>query len=157
MYFMRKIFKFLTVFFILSLFFTVFGAQNKKNINAKNNIEMTILYTNDLHAHVDPFLFRAIDEKEKVGGFANITAFVKDVKKNKDTVFFFDAGDYFTGPAISTLTEGEAIVDIVDTMGYDAVSVGNHEFDHGWKNAFEKLKKYKTPVVLSNIYIEESG
>ena len=154
---MRKIFRFFTVFFILSLFFTVYGAQNKKNINTKKNIEITILYTNDLHAHVDPFLFRAIDEKEKVGGFANITAFVKGVRKKKDTVFFFDAGDYFTGPAISTLTEGEAIVDIVDTMGYDAVSVGNHEFDHGWKNTLEKLKKYKTPVVLSNIYIEESG
>ena len=154
---MRKLFRFLTVFFILSLFFTVYGAQNKKNTNTKKNIEMTILYTNDLHAHVDPFLFRAIDEKEKVGGFANITAFVKGVRKKKDTVFFFDAGDYFTGPAISTLTEGEAIVDIVDTMGYDAVSVGNHEFDHGWKNGLEKLKKYKTPVVLSNIYIEENG
>ena len=154
---MKKMFRFFTVFFILSLFFTVYGAQNKKNTNTKKDMEVTILYTNDLHAHVDPFLFRAIDEKEKVGGFANITAFVKDVKKQKNTVFFFDAGDYFTGPAISTLTEGEAIVDIVDTMGYDAISVGNHEFDHGWQNALEKLKKYKTPVVLSNIYIEETG
>ncbi|MCP1226385.1 bifunctional UDP-sugar hydrolase/5'-nucleotidase [Sebaldella sp. S0638] len=154
---MRKIFKFLTVFFILSLFFNIYGVQNKKNTDAKKNIKITILYTNDLHANVDPFLFRAIDEKEKVGGFANITAFVKDVKKNRDTVFFFDAGDYFTGPAVSTLTEGEAIVDIVDTMGYDAIAVGNHEFDHGWKNALEKLKKYKTPVVLANIFIEESG
>ena len=152
---MRKLFRFLTVFFILSLFFTVYGAQNKKNTNAKKNIEMTILYTNDLHAHVDPFLFRAIDEKEKVGGFANITAFVKDIKKNRKTVFFFDAGDYFTGPAISTLTEGEAIVDIVDTMGYDAISVGNHEFDHGWQNAHEKLEKYKTPVVLSDDPLDE--
>ena len=63
---MRKIFRFFTVFFILSLFFTVYGAQNKKNINTKKNIEITILYTNDLHAHVDPFLFRAIDEKENI-------------------------------------------------------------------------------------------
>lgn len=156
--FMKKMFKFFTIFFILSIFFTAYGVQNKKNtITKKDTIDMTILYTNDLHAHVDPFLFRAIDEKEKVGGFANITAFVKDIKKKKDTVFFFDAGDYFTGPAISTLTEGEAIVDIVDTMGYDAISVGNHEFDHGRQNALEKLKKYKTPVVLSNIYVEENG
>ena len=153
---MKRVFNFFIAFLILPLFFTVFGEQGRY-VNAKKNIEITILYTNDLHANVDPFLFRGIDEKEKVGGFANIAAFVKEKRKKNETVFFFDAGDYFTGPAISTLTEGEAIVDIVDSMGYDAVSVGNHEFDHGWKNALEKLKKFKTPVVLSNIFITETG
>ena len=78
--------------------------------------EVTILHTNDLHAHVEPFLFRGLDANRKVGGFANITTYVKSVKeqeKGKREVLFLDAGDYFTGPYISSLTEGEAIIDII--------------------------------------------
>lgn len=65
-------------------------------------------------------------------------------RKSKD-VFFFDAGDYFTGPYISTLTKGEAIIDIMNTMPFDAVSVGNHEFDHGVPNMVSQLSKAKFP------------
>ncbi|MGL4568175.1 MAG: metallophosphoesterase, partial [Fusobacteriaceae bacterium] len=116
--------------------------------------ELTILHTNDLHAHVEPFLFRGLDPNRKVGGFANITTFAKSIKeqeKGKREVLFLDAGDYFTGPYISSLTEGEAIIDIMNTMGYDAVTVGNHEFDHGWENGREKLRKAEFPILLGNV------
>ncbi len=49
----------------------------------------------------------------------------------------------FTGPYISTLTKGEAIIDIMNTMPFDAVSVGNHEFDHGVPNMVSQLSKAK--------------
>lgn len=122
--------------------------------------DFTILHTNDIHSHVDPFLFRGLDENKKVGGFANITTFVKNVKeqeKGKREVLFLDAGDYFTGPYISSLTKGEAIIDIMNTMGYDAVSIGNHEFDYGWKDAQKKLAKAEFPLLLGNIFEEETG
>ena len=122
--------------------------------------EVTILHTNDLHAHVEPFLFRGLDANRKVGGFANITTYVKNVKeqeKGKREVLFLDAGDYFTGPYISSLTEGEAIIDIMNTMEFDAVTVGNHEFDHGWENGREKLKQATFPIVLGNVYEDKTG
>ncbi|MGL5578719.1 MAG: bifunctional metallophosphatase/5'-nucleotidase, partial [Fusobacteriaceae bacterium] len=122
--------------------------------------ELTILHTNDLHAHVEPFLFRGLDPNRKVGGFANITTFAKSIKeqeKGKREVLFLDAGDYFTGPYISSLTEGEAIIDIMNTMGYDAVTVGNHEFDHGWENGREKLRKAEFPILLGNVYEDKTG
>ncbi|MCV4725584.1 bifunctional metallophosphatase/5'-nucleotidase, partial [Escherichia coli] len=75
--------------------------------------------------------------------------------KNKAT-FYFDAGDYLTGPYISSLTKGEAIIDIMNTMPFDAVSIGNHEFDHGWDNALRQLSKANFPVLLGNVYHKES-
>nr|WP_276581065.1 bifunctional UDP-sugar hydrolase/5'-nucleotidase [Citrobacter cronae] len=114
--------------------------------------DITIYYTNDLHAHVSPEIVPYVSKTRKVGGFAAISKIVKDAKsKNKD-VFFFDAGDYFTGPYISTLTKGEAIVDILNTMPYDAVSVGNHEFDHGHENLVKQVSKLKFPVLLDNVF-----
>lgn len=72
-------------------------------------------------------------------------------------MFFFDAGDYFTGPYISTLTKGEAIIDIMNTMPFDAVSVGNHEFDHGVPNMVSQLSKAKFPILLGNIYYTDTN
>ena len=120
---------------------------------------LTILHTNDLHAHVEPFLFRGLDANRKVGRFANITTYVKSVKeqeKGKREVLFLDAGDYFTGPYISSLTEGEAVIDIMNTMGFDAATIGNHEFDHGWENGREKLKQATFPLLLGNVYEDKT-
>lgn len=120
------------------------------SVNAK---DVTIYYTNDLHAHVSPGKIPAVDKERLVGGFANIATIVNDAKKRNKDVFFFDAGDYFTGPYISTLTKGEAIIDIMNTMPFDAVSVGNHEFDHGVDNMVKQLSKAKFPVLLGNVFI----
>lgn len=114
--------------------------------------DITVYYTNDLHAHVTPEIIPYISTTRPVGGFAAISKIVKDAKKKEQDVFFFDAGDYFTGPYISTLTKGEAIVDILNTMPYDAVSVGNHEFDHGYKNLTTQLKRLRFPVLLDNVF-----
>lgn len=72
--------------------------------------------------------------------------------KNKAT-WFFDAGDYFTGPYISSLTKGKAIIDILNTMQYDAATIGNHEFDHGWDNTLLQLSRAKFPIVQGNIFM----
>ncbi len=65
----------------------------------------------------------------------------------------FDAGDYFTGPYISSLTKGKAIIDIMNTMPFDAVTIGNHEFDHGWDNTLLQLSQAKFPIVQGNVFI----
>lgn len=120
---------------------------------AKN---VTIYYTNDLHAHVSPGKIPAVDKARAVGGFANIATLVNDARKESKDVFFFDAGDYFTGPYISNLTKGEAIIDIMNTMPFDAVSVGNHEFDHGVDNMVKQLSKANFPILLGNVFYTNS-
>lgn len=119
--------------------------------------EMTVIYTNDLHAHVEPYKLPYIDSgKRTVGGFANISTLVKQEKKKNKATFYFDAGDYFTGPYISSMTKGKAIIDILNTMSLDAASVGNHEFDHGWDNTLLQLSQAKFPILLGNVFYQNS-
>ncbi|MBX4298518.1 metallophosphoesterase, partial [Mycobacterium tuberculosis] len=87
------------------------------------------------------------DGKRDIGGWANITTMVKQEKAKNNATWFFDAGDYFTGPYISSLTKGKAIIDIMNTMSYDAVTIGNHEFDHGWDNTLLQLSQATFPIV----------
>jgi 2',3'-cyclic-nucleotide 2'-phosphodiesterase (5'-nucleotidase family) len=118
---------------------------------------VTIIYTNDLHAHVEPYKVPYIaDGKRDVGGFANISTFVKQEKLLNKATFYFDAGDYFTGPYISSLTKGKAIIDIMNTMSVDAASVGNHEFDHGWDNTLLQFSQAKFPILLGNVFYQHS-
>ena len=78
--------------------------------------DVTIIYTNDLHAHVEPYKVPWIaDGKREIGGWANITTLVKQEKEKNKATWFFDAGDYFTGPYISSMTKGKAIIDIMNT------------------------------------------
>lgn len=120
--------------------------------------DITIIYTNDLHAHVEPYKVPYIaDGKRDVGGWANITTLVKQEKAKNEATWFFDAGDYFTGPYISSLTKGKAIIDIMNTMPFDAVTMGNHEFDHGWDNTLLQLSQAKFPIVQGNIFYQNSN
>lgn len=114
--------------------------------------KLTILYSNDLHAHLEPHKVPWVSETRLVGGFANIATLVKREKAANPFTVYFDAGDYFTGPYISSLTKGEAIIDAMNYLGLDAACVGNHEFDHGWQNAIEQFKKAKFPILNGNIF-----
>ena len=120
--------------------------------------DVTIIYTNDLHAHVEPYKVPWIANGTRdIGGWANISAMVKQEKAKNSATWFLDAGDYFTGPYISSLTKGKAIIDIMNTMNFDAVTMGNHEFDHGWDNTLLQLSQAKFPIVQGNIFYQNSS
>jgi len=143
---MKKLnFVFLVVFLSFSAFSVFAIAAEKK---------LTVLYTNDLHAHFEPHIVPWVSKTRKVGGFVNIATLVKREKKaNKHTVYF-DAGDSFSGPYHSFLTKGEAVIDAMNYLGLDASAVGNHEFDHGWQNSLEQFKKAKFPLLNGNIFLK---
>jgi len=119
--------------------------------------ELTILYSNDLHAHLEPHKVPWISSTRKVGGFANIATRVKKEKAANSHTVYFDAGDYFTGPYVSSLTKGEAIIDAMNYLGLDAAAIGNHEFDHNWRNAQKQFAKARFPILNGNIFVKDSG
>ncbi len=121
------------------------AAQKKK---------LSILYSNDLHAHLEPHRVPWISETRLVGGFANFATLVKREKAKNPNTLYFDAGDFFTGPYISSLTKGEAVIDAMNYLGLDAACVGNHEFDHGWENAQVQMAKAKFPILNGNVFIK---
>ena len=116
--------------------------------------KLTVLYTNDLHAHFEPHIVPWVSKTRKVGGFANIAALVKKEKAANPHTVYFDAGDSFAGPFVSSLTKGEAVIDAMNYLGLDAAAVGNHEFDYGWENAMEQFKKAKFPLLNGNIFLK---
>lgn len=138
---MKKSFLLLIFAFVFQISF----AQEKK---------LTVLYTNDLHAHFEPHIVPWADKTRKVGGFANIAALVKKEKKANPNTVYFDAGDSFAGPYVSSLTNGEAVIDAMNYLGLDAGCVGNHEFDYGWDVALEQFKKAKFPLLNGNIFLK---
>ena len=115
---------------------------------------MSILYTNDLHSHLLPSIQTRISETRPVGGFANIATLVREKKLSDPDTIYIDSGDYFSGPYVSTLTEGEAVIKSMNYLGIDAACIGNHEFDHGWDNMLEQIKEAEFPILNGNIFYE---
>ena len=114
--------KILVFFFLLSLNFnSVLCAEEK---------EITILYTNDFHSAFDPIPAYWIDGSPRLGGAAHLLTLINQIREKEETVFLFDSGDMFTG-TLATLTNGEALLEMMMTMEYDALGIGNHEFDYG--------------------------
>lgn len=138
---------------LLLLYVLVFQIAFASPILAQEK-KLNILYTNDLHAHLEPFIVPWVSKTRKVGGFANIAALVKREKAANPNTLYFDAGDWFAGPYVSSLTKGEAVIDAMNYLGLDAACVGNHEFDYGWENALEQFKRAKFPLLNGNIFLK---
>jgi len=145
----------LSLLLILFLFQENYAQQTA--IENKETRKLTILYTNDLHSNLEPFKVSWISETRDVGGFANIAALVKEEKKADTNTLYFDAGDFFTGPNYCSLTNGEAIIDVMNYMQIDAACIGNHEFDFGWPNMLDQFQKARFPILNGNIFNSRSG
>ncbi len=114
--------------------------------------ELTILYTNDIHAQVRPLKTVWKENEAEMGGFPQIATLVKDIRKREPYVLLLSAGDVMTGPPISRLTGGEAVFDLMNLMGYDAMCLGNHEFDQGWRNVVNRIYQADFPVLAANVF-----
>ena len=83
--------------------------------------EIIIYSLNDFHGMIFP--------NESCCGISKIGEFIINQKKNNDCVIVLSAGDMFQGGSVSTLTKGEALVEAMNIIGFDAMTIGNHEFD----------------------------
>jgi 2',3'-cyclic-nucleotide 2'-phosphodiesterase (5'-nucleotidase family) len=113
--------------------------------------EVTILYTNDFHSAFDPIPAYWLPGAPKLGGAAHLAALIQQVRRRDPTVFLFDTGDMFTG-MLSFLTHGEALMEMMMSMGYDAMAIGNHEFDYGSENFTRQMHRVPFPVLGANIF-----
>ena len=115
----------------------------------KEEQDTVILHTNDVHG-------RIVEEKVVIGDAKLATVIEKEREKGNQTTLVVDAGDAFQGLPISNSTKGEARAKILNEMGYDAMAVGNHEFDFG----LDEAKKYKEilnfPLLSSNTYVNRA-
>ena len=108
--------------------------------------DTVILHTNDVHG-------RIVEEKGVIGDAKLATVIEQERAKSNQTTLVVDAGDAFQGLPISNSTKGEARAEILNKMQYDAMAVGNHEFDFGLDEAKKYKEILKFPLLSSNTYI----
>lgn len=112
-------------------------------------VTVSILHTNDIHTHIEPF--KSSNPKyDGKGGMARIAEMAaKSRQKNPDTLLF-DAGDMFQGTPYFNYYKGELILKLMSAAGYDAGTIGNHEFDNGLNGILGPLPNANFPLVNSN-------
>ncbi|MBX2816780.1 MAG: bifunctional metallophosphatase/5'-nucleotidase [Saprospiraceae bacterium] len=115
--------------------------------------EVVLLYTNDIESVYDPIDAYWIDSLQEIGGFPQLATLIKEVQAKERLSFLFDAGDIYTG-ALSAATEGKLPFDIYSTVGYDAMAVGNHEFEYGWESLRSTAQRARFPFLNANIFYE---
>ncbi|MHC5012824.1 MAG: bifunctional metallophosphatase/5'-nucleotidase, partial [Planctomycetota bacterium] len=119
---------------------------------------LTILHTNDLHGQLDPLPaspVRAILRGKPAGGFAHLASMVRSARKEAAAggahLLLLDAGDLYQGTPVGNETRGEAVVAAMNALAYDAVTLGNHEFDYGLKNVARLAKLADWPLLAANV------
>lgn len=111
--------------------------------------KLTILHTNDVHSRIEPF---PIDGSKYagLGGTARRSALIKRIRAEEKNVLLFDAGDIFQGTPYFNKFGGELEIKLMTAMGYDAATMGNHDFDNGMEGFYKQLPHANFPVLCSN-------
>ena len=112
---------------------------------------VTLLFTNDMESAYEPVPAFWIDDLEYIGGIAELATLIKNIRASEPNVFLFDSGDIFTG-ALSRLTDGALMFEFMITMGYDAMAIGNHEFDYGEAVLERQKSRVPFPVLGANLF-----
>jgi len=112
-------------------------------------VSLSILHTNDIHCHIDPFP-EADPSYSGRGGLARMSALIKEIKSANDNILLVDAGDMFQGTPYFNFYKGELIMKVMTKMGYEASTIGNHEFDNGLEGIEQSLPYAGFPLICSN-------
>jgi 5'-nucleotidase len=115
----------------------------------KDLIKLTILHTNDVHSHIDPFP----DNDPKypgLGGAVQRAAVIRKIRAEEKNVLLFDVGDIFQGTPYFNLYGGELEFKLMTMMQYDASTIGNHDFDNGLDGLVKQLPHAGFPFINCN-------
>ena len=121
--------------------FLCFPAFSRKKI--------VILHTNDTHSRIE-----SLSENDKTaggkGGVVRRASYVEKIRKENKNVLLLDAGDFLQGTPYFNLFKGEVEVKAMNLMGYDAATLGNHEFDYGMEVLEKVIRQANFPIITSN-------
>ena len=120
---------------------------------AVDDVVVTLIFTNDMESAYEPVPAWWIDDMNRIGGIAELTTLIKNIRRDEPNVFLFDSGDIFTG-ALSRLTGGALMFEFMISMGYDAMGIGNHEFDYGEAILEWEKNRAPFPVLGANLFYE---
>lgn len=121
--------------------------------SAQDTKEIIILQTSDVHSRIEPVNQKG-DRNYNEGGFLRRAAFFEHFRKEHKNVLLFDCGDISQGTPYYNMFRGEVEVKLMNEMGYDAMTIGNHEFDFGMDNMARIFRMAEFPVVCANYNLD---
>ncbi|MFT5429923.1 MAG: 5'-nucleotidase/UDP-sugar diphosphatase [Myxococcota bacterium] len=152
----------------LCLFLMTSCAEQYENPILENqDIRVTFLHTSDIHSRLIPYDMTVLasdrnlgllQSNEPFGGIARLAHVIQRERARSDRVAYVDSGDCFQGAPIFNVFDGEIEQIVMSQLRPDAVVIGNHEFDEGLWNYYDKLKRFATyPVLAANYYFEDDN
>lgn len=119
------------------------------SVDAPEITRLTILHTNDVHSRVEPFPMDG-GKNEGLGGVAKRATLIKRIRAEQKNVLLLDAGDIFQGTPYFNFFGGEVEMKLMSEMGYDAATIGNHDFDGGIDGLERQLINANFPLLITN-------
>jgi 5'-nucleotidase/UDP-sugar diphosphatase len=125
-------------------------------------IEIDILYTSDIHGGIGPGKATFLNPQfpPPLGGGASAATYIKSVREAAEKegrgFLLLDSGDMFQGTAVGMHTEGKAVIEWMNQVGFSAAALGNHDFDLGWEKARDLVQEANFPILCANLYDAES-
>jgi len=132
---------------ILISTFTVFAQQK---------VKLVILHTNDTHSQVEPSE-KSTMKTADMGGYARRMGVISKIREQEKNVLLVDAGDFSQGTPYFNFFNGRVEVDAMNRMKYDAITLGNHEFDNGIDTLAVVLKNALFPIISSNYDVSKTS
>lgn len=138
------------------------GAAFALNLNSFDSFangrlqKLTILHTNDVHSRIEPFPMDG-SRNQGLGGTARRSALIKKIRAEQENVLLLDAGDIFQGTPYFNKYGGELEMKLMTAMGYDATTLGNHDFDNGVEGFYKQLPHANFDVLISNYDLKNTA
>lgn len=125
------------------------GGVGLQSFSSPISKHITILHTNDVHSHIDPF-GPEDGRNANQGGVARRAALIESIRLENPNTLLFDAGDIFQGTPYFNYYGGELEFKLMSILKYDAATIGNHDFDNGIDGLFAQLPHAKFKFLSAN-------
>ncbi len=137
---------------IIAITIFVFAVQ----LSAQQTQKLVILHTNDTHSQVEP-TDKNQSSNANMGGYARRIGMIQKIRAEEKNVLLLDAGDYWQGTPYFNFFNGHVEIEALNRMQYDAVTLGNHEFDNGIDSLVSALRKAQFPVLSANYDVSKTA
>ncbi len=125
------------------------GSMGLQSFTTSKANKITILHTNDVHSHIDPF-GPDDDQNANRGGIARRASLIEALRNENPNTLLLDAGDIFQGTPYFNYYGGELEFKLMSMLKYDAATIGNHDFDNGIEGLYKQLPHANFKFISAN-------
>ncbi|MBK8505772.1 MAG: metallophosphatase [Saprospiraceae bacterium] len=129
--------------------FAALGGLPMRSLASPKITKLTILHTNDVHSRIDPFPMDG-SRNQGLGGVARRSKLIDEIRAQESNLLLLDSGDIFQGTPYFNFFGGELEMKLMSQMGYDASTIGNHDFDGGLDGLVKQLPHATFPFINCN-------